>query len=307
MSVIRRYSNTTVPTALASAISGSQTTITTEGLPGGYPDPPFALKVGDAEIVLVTEKTLLLSGQGQLTVVRGYDGTSAASHLAGEDVRHVAIAADFEYRWQDTVVNRPWGTYDDEFDDDTLDPSWASISGGGTATWTERNGLLSVLAQSTLTSRVSALAKNLTSATPLIYAQVGIRLLSRPVDHFMLGPFFSNGQTSTADLVWVFLRTSASNLFNVEFRSGKMELINVIHHQYTLSPGLTSGWVHLRVRWTGLQTFDWLISPDGVSWTQFGAGSVVRPITPTHAGIAVSTWGGGTVGIGTVEYFRVGN
>lgn len=61
----------------------------------GYPNPPFlvAIERGDAneEVVLVQGKT----SNAFTNCVRGYDGTTAASHLAGKVVEHTTAAIDY--------------------------------------------------------------------------------------------------------------------------------------------------------------------------------------------------------------------
>lgn len=88
------YSNTAQETALAGAISGVTTSITvqaTTGFPVSFPYT-LAIDAGQAneELVSVTAASGTI-----LTVTRGYDSTSAVSHEAGAQVRHVHCAADF--------------------------------------------------------------------------------------------------------------------------------------------------------------------------------------------------------------------
>lgn len=90
----RYYSSTATRTQLTMAISSTATLIavaSTLGLPDSTPFT-LVLDAGTAseEIVTVTS----LSGLN-LTVVRGEDGTSGASHAIGCEVRHAATARDF--------------------------------------------------------------------------------------------------------------------------------------------------------------------------------------------------------------------
>ncbi len=87
----RYYSNTAVETTLSSGIDNAVTSLTVgavTGLPVSYPYT-LVLDEGEAteELVSVT------SAVGTtLTVVRGDDNTSAASHSAGATVKHVTSA-----------------------------------------------------------------------------------------------------------------------------------------------------------------------------------------------------------------------
>lgn len=307
MGVIRRYSNLTQPTALAVGVSGSATTLRVEGLPGSYPDTPFCLKVGDAELVLVTNKTLLGSGQWDLTVERGFDGTSAVPHAIGNAVRHVAIADDFEGRWQDTIVARPWGVYDDEFDDEALAPAWTQVAGTGTSQWTEQNGVLSWSGASQSSASIRYLLKNAATITPLVYVQTAVRMMHERSNYLIVGPVLSAGTTTTSQSVWASVQMNGDGTKYFYLRTGTPSAMGGVSLSRSLNEASTSGVLHIRVRWVAPNTFDYSISPDGVSWTKFGAGTVDVAFTPTHIGVGCSTWGTSGVGIATFEYLRVGS
>lgn len=87
------YSNTAIQTTLAGSISSGATTVTVgavTGFPGAFPYV-LALDYGSAaeELVTVTAVAGL-----NLTVTRGFGGTSAQSHSLGAVVRHVYNATD---------------------------------------------------------------------------------------------------------------------------------------------------------------------------------------------------------------------
>lgn len=96
----KSYSGNAVPTSLASNISAADTLINTVSSTG-YPDGSG----GPYEIVLnphgaTEEKVLCSSRSGTAHTVatggRGYDGTSAAAHSAGESVEHILTAIDLD-------------------------------------------------------------------------------------------------------------------------------------------------------------------------------------------------------------------
>ena len=90
----RNYSNTAQPTSLTSGVNNSAATLPVAST-AGYPNPPFlvALERGDAneEVVLVQGKV----SNAFTNCLRGYDGTTAASHLAGKPVEHTTAAIDY--------------------------------------------------------------------------------------------------------------------------------------------------------------------------------------------------------------------
>lgn len=305
MGVIRQFSNTSQVTALDTSITASQTSIVVPAW-GGYPSPPLSVKV-DSEILLVTAVTALLSGKYQLTVQRGYDGTLAVAHDAATELTHVAIAEDFRNRWQDTIVQRPFAIYDDEFDDDTLDPSWTTVAPTGTAVWTERNGMLSGKFDNQTSQDCAAIVKNALGLTPLIYVQTATRMLSRSGYNLLFGPVLTDGFTTTSSMVWLAPQITGST-FTISLRYGTMTSVDQTAWTVTLSTAGPLPWLHLRLYWASLNTFRAEWSPDGISWTRFDptvAFNLVTTFTPTYVGIGGSTWGSNEEAIGTVEYFRV--
>lgn len=89
----RNYSATAQATTLTALISDTDTTIPVAGTTG-FPAAPFlvCLEMDTAfqEVVLVTAVSGL-----SLTVVRGYDSTTAVAHTAGATVTHTHSAIDF--------------------------------------------------------------------------------------------------------------------------------------------------------------------------------------------------------------------
>lgn len=87
------YSNTAVTTSLVGGIDSSATTLTVDSV-SGYPGEfPYVIRISEGtpseELVKVT------SAAGEvLTVERAFGGTSAQSHGAGAEVKHVYNAVD---------------------------------------------------------------------------------------------------------------------------------------------------------------------------------------------------------------------
>jgi len=89
----RNYSSTAITTSLTAPITNSQTSLTVTATTG-YPAAPFIIVIDPGtvsqEAVLVTAVAA-----NTFTITRGYDSTSAVSHLAGAVVQHSHIAVDF--------------------------------------------------------------------------------------------------------------------------------------------------------------------------------------------------------------------
>ena len=83
------FSNVAVATTLATA--GIDDTVTTLDVASatGYPAVPFNILLDDEVIRVVAKSSVTFS-----SLVRGYDGTVAASHLEDAAITHVVIAED---------------------------------------------------------------------------------------------------------------------------------------------------------------------------------------------------------------------
>lgn len=90
----RYYSSTAIRTQLTTSVSSTGTLLTVASTTGLPESTPFTLVLdagtASEEIVTVTGLSGLM-----LTVIRGEDGTSGASHAIGCEVRHAATARDF--------------------------------------------------------------------------------------------------------------------------------------------------------------------------------------------------------------------
>lgn len=89
----RNYLNTVSPTSLSTPATGSATTLNVAST-AGFPSVPFTIGVDrgtpDEEAMLVTAITATT-----MTVVRGYDSSTATSHEATASVEHCVIALDY--------------------------------------------------------------------------------------------------------------------------------------------------------------------------------------------------------------------
>ena len=93
MAQSRFYSATAQPTILTANLTPSQTNVQVQQTVGFPVTTPYILALGygtaSEEIVLVTNQAGLV-----LTCTRGYDGTAATNHTAGDAVRHTWTAMD---------------------------------------------------------------------------------------------------------------------------------------------------------------------------------------------------------------------
>lgn len=91
----RYYSNTAVRTTLSAGVTNIQTTLSVQSV-SGYPTSyPYIITI-DRSVSGKAEACLVVSASGTtLTVVRGYDGTTAVAHDPGAEVSHDHTAIDY--------------------------------------------------------------------------------------------------------------------------------------------------------------------------------------------------------------------
>lgn len=211
----------------------------------------------------------------------------------------------------------PGGTVnalDDEFSNASLDASWIRVDASGDAghlTYTEDADVLSLYHNGVdAGDELHGLVKSLGGATFPITLQTACRWYTPyAYNYLMLGLIFADGTTHGAGkqiIVMPYTHSAIATAVRLSMRAG----VNWnTFNQGTYDAGdrqvVGSVGFHWRLRWTAANTFYADVSPDGVSWHTF-AGPVTYSMTPTHAGIILSTWGQTQqVVIGTYDYFRV--
>lgn len=294
----RNYSNSAVATTLAAGINSSVTSLTVASA-SGYPTAPFTIRC-EAEIILVGAK----SGTTFSPLTRGFDGTTAVAHSLGAVIEHRAIANDFSFRHIDPVTDKTGtNSFNDHFDNDSLDAAWTQVTPTGTVTWTESGDVLSAKYKTQTTDDCVALVKTIGALSYPIVVTTAIRMLSLP-NFNQAGLVFTNGTTSTSSVIWAMAFHDGAYGFNHSFRTGTLTNINstIITER---RPIIISGWLYQRLIWRATNTWSYEISPDGVSWTDYANGSETFALTPTHFGFGVSSNNGASDQITTFEYFNV--
>ena len=293
---LRRYVSTAPETSPVSALTIASTSITPAN-PSGYPEAPFAIRVSD-EGIIVNE----VAGGVWKGLERGADDTAVVAHSTDHVIRHVALGEDFRNRWLDAKVSRLWGTYDDEFDDESIDSAWVQSTPTGTVTWTEANGVLSVKADS-ITSGDLAINVKPFPVVPAYRFSSAIRMGGYGDASTIAGLVFCDGTTpgSNAVAMWVQIAGTGMDLTAAQY-TGTLTAMTVsegsnsMHH---IGP-----WIHMRLSWVAINLFRCEWSTDGVSWYNFDFSDISLTFTPTHAGFLVSTGGSIESKVATYEYFR---
>lgn len=301
MSERRRYSNTAVPTTLTGPLSGSGTSCTVAGA-SGYPNPPFAIRIGD-EVILVRAKT----GTTFSSLDRGYDGTVAVPHATSAAVTHVAIADDFSTRWLDVIVEADSVSgYDDEFDDGDMS-SWVQTTVSGTASWRESHGVMSCRFKGVGGNQSAVLLHSLDGLSYPIYLTAALRgPIGLQENYWMAGICYTQGTLVNANAIATTLWTNGTQRY---FATRGLVLNNMStnHHGDDAVWASGGGWTHIRLDWIATGLWAAWLSPDGVSWTQCANTNITSAsVTPSHYGLWVSNWNSGNTSqmVATWDYFR---
>jgi len=262
--------------------------------------------VVDSEIMLVTARS-----SNDLTVTRGVESTTAVAHGTGANVKMVLTASGLTTAVGERFSNRwhvPAGSevFSDEFDDASLDAGWTRVDTSSAAhlTYTEAGGLLSLAhnASADTAGPGHALMRAMPGGQSFPFTvQVGMRHFSQYATNYqMLGPILSNGIAAGAGTqVWAMPFIQTSHGLSNSLRS---------FTNWGTAGTTTSGVLydpfdfHVRLRWTAANSFASELSPNGVDWLP--TLTLATTVTPTHFGIAYSSWGIAIAGIGTYYYVR---
>jgi hypothetical protein len=90
----RNYSNIAIDTTLSAGIGAGDLSLTVASA-SGWPAAPFAAVLDPGSLTAEEVVQVTVKAGTTWTITRGFDGTTAAAHLAGVTVRHAAIAGDF--------------------------------------------------------------------------------------------------------------------------------------------------------------------------------------------------------------------
>lgn len=193
----------------------------------------------------------------------------------------------------------------DEFSDDTIS-GWTAVTPTGTATWTEKRGLLSCLSYGSSANDACCQLKAMASATAPKTIETVVRMLSGDENWAMIGLMFSDGVLATSNAIVLMLYNGGTST-TCDLWSGTITNIATTVGAILVPPDrgfVVNPFMHMRLIWSAANNFKVQLSPDGVSWTDFAFGTKTVTLTPTHYGIFVSKWGGSQRMIGTFEYFR---
>ena len=196
---------------------------------------------------------------------------------------------------------------DDEFDDDSIDPSWIT-AGVDSFEVVESAGSLNIKLQGAGGNnyRWHRILKPIGSLTPPFYIEMAYQYVGSASGHYpMVAPVFTDGIAETNKIM------ANNNYVYQAYRSSTLEMYtNSTTYggtQYAVNMDSRSNRFHTRLIYTAANTWRHQGSPNGVLWTDHGNGSRSFTITPTHIGMAFSAYGMPATGrlLVSIDYFRV--
>ena len=222
-------------------------------------------------------------------------------------------ATNYDAEWKYAARSRlyvpngsPYGAYDDEFDNGSLDSAWIPVDVTNFAnTWTEAENVkgLSCLAPSGKGGmKLCGLLKSFTGLSAPFYIQTAVKLYSRAQSYPGAGLIFSDGVTVGSGI-----QVTGGYLTDAGMQTANWTGFNsrTSYSEIGIENNGFVGWLHIRFVYESNNTFKLLSSLDGVNWVDMH-GAKSYTITPTHFGIFESTFNNSEQPLLTnFGYFRV--
>ena len=211
-----------------------------------------------------------------------------------------------------TIYDRRWSrgstadSHDDEFNNDSIDGKWSRVDNSGHSgyvTWTEAGDSLSLLLGNSADASAELHAYLQSYAMSIgDYIQCHIYGGGKQSDFPVAGLIIANGNTYGAGVQAYFpLFLSGSAAYNLSI--SEWAGFNSRTAFTENSTSFFGNQMHMRLKYSAANTFEYYHSPDGISWTLIGTRTIT--MTPTYIGIAGSTYGGGTPFVFAFDYFRL--
>lgn len=296
-----KYTNNAV-SPLDGAINNSTTSVVV--------DDGTAFPTANFRIICEDEIMFCSSRSGDtLTVVRGTEGTTAASHADDKDVEHIVTAAFMDQFRRDAIygsgIPRSGLTVsrDDEFDDESFS-GWTKVWHGTApvATEVEQDHSLSIhIANGGAAQQMTSYVKSKTISAG-DWVSCAFSCFGPGGAFPNLGLVFSDGTTYGSGNQVHFHYSFNELLFVLRSTTGfdtQTAFNSVASMSYPLSNAL-----HLKLVYQGSNSWDTYASPDGIQWSQIHTAHSMGSITPTHLGISMSSWGNTRALVSNWKYVR---
>lgn len=290
MTLLREKYTNGVATTLAEVLDASETGIDVTDA-SSWPTAGFRVKV-ESEIMYVTS----VSGN-TLTVVRGYEGTTAATHVTGLAINHIVTKEALDRIRLGILADCGIAPYeeslsaaDDEFDDDNFSGWTAVASTPALVSSVEKNHRFSVvLPTGSANAQYYAWMKAKTpSANDWI--QAGFYFNDNGGQYPIPGLIMANGATWNAGKQLVLGYSPHEVTFILRDMTGyNAHVSNTLYG--TINPWV--GMMHMRFQFVSNDHWSAYVSADGMSWAKLfnnvSLGSIGA--APTYMGFGFTSWG----------------
>jgi hypothetical protein len=297
-----RYSNA-VTTTLDGSINDSVTTLDLDDA-SSWPPSSFRVIIG-TEIMFCTSRST-----NTLTVIRGYEGTVAASHADGDPALHVLTAGAIDAIRRDILCaagmishEASLSSDDDDFDDESFS-GWTTVEGTPTVTVTEMNHRASILIPSGTASAQHAAFMKAKTVSPGDWIQCGIQMGGNGGQFPGPGLIMADGATYGSGKQAMFV-------FSINENQHILRRMTGFNNQVGSNNGSTVNayfWptLHLRMTYTALNQYTTQTSPDGITWANVHTTTSIGDMAsaPTYVGFVASTWGSSNAFVESFTYFR---
>ncbi len=308
--MLREQYTNAVQTTLNGAINSSVTSVTVTDA-STFPPEKFRIIV-ESEIMYVTTRA-----SNVLTVIRGIEGTTGASHADLTPTNHIITAGAFTSLREDLLAvmghgRRPTSgnTYGDEFDDDSFS-GWTAVNSGSAplATVTEQDKICSILHPGGGSAgQFISWMKSVGTRANGDWISACFRQHNVSDGFPQFGLWFADGATYGSGVQAGLFYSPREETFIVRGETN--------YNNQTSFTGSSTGYsvdrntainaqdTHLKMVYKGSNNFDVFFSPDGVSWEQLASNVNPCTITPSYVGFGYTTWGGSRPAIVSLRNFR---
>ncbi len=172
----------------------------------------------------------------------------------------------------------------------------------GTRTWKQDLGALAVRFDNVAAQDVVARVWALTPSSPPVTIDTVLNTTLRDENFHQAGILFSNGTASSSNLVLAGIHENAAVIIN----RGTFTTIENTELASAGMPLWSPTPIYFRLVWTAANTWQMLVSPDGLLFTDFATGDQSFTMSPTHIGVYATNWNAsGTPAVASWEYLRV--
>ncbi len=288
-----------------SAAGDAKKSVSITNLPGGADADAIHDNVG-SEISAITDKGTPVNGD--FLIIEDSASSNAKKSITIGNLPGSAAGDDAPdwVTYLDKRLADETGDADDDFFGDATKTGWTESVVTGNATWTELRGVMSLEADSGATGDAASSLKAITAVGPPLTIESAVRMFDINADFHTMGICFTDGTTSSSNVVQARLASRANGTDQMQSYTGTLTDTDNTSRVLTTMNGVRSGLLYMRLVWTASNTWAVNFSQDSVSWSDLALAPFSFTMTPTHFGMFATNFASTTIPlIASWEYFRV--